>query len=162
MSNLIKWSELSRKLSGSDNSVRPNKIPKKYQSKVKELLTLIEAWENSLFNDKYKIMGLGGMIVSSSSYESEVVTLQNPKPDNYSLVRSEVVNGFLIIEIKYHDCTNYEGKKIMIFECSLNDLKKQKLIDPHFCDDDNYFSPIARFEPTERGWLNACVMANFL
>jgi len=25
--DLIKWSELSRKLSGSDNSIRPNKIP---------------------------------------------------------------------------------------------------------------------------------------
>ena len=25
---LIKWSELSRKLSGSDNSIRPNKVSK--------------------------------------------------------------------------------------------------------------------------------------
>lgn len=46
MSNLIKWSELSRKLSGSDNSVRPNKVPKKYQKKVKRLIQLLEAWEN--------------------------------------------------------------------------------------------------------------------
>ena len=45
MSNLIKWSELSRKLSGSDNSIRPNKIPKKYERKVKRLLRLIDAWE---------------------------------------------------------------------------------------------------------------------
>jgi hypothetical protein len=36
--DLIKWSELSRKLSGSDNSIRPNKIPKKYQRKVKLLV----------------------------------------------------------------------------------------------------------------------------
>ena len=27
--DLIKWSEVSRKLSGSDNSIRPNKVPKK-------------------------------------------------------------------------------------------------------------------------------------
>ncbi len=45
MSNLIKWSELSRKLSGSDNSIRPNKIPKKYERKVKRLLRLLEMWE---------------------------------------------------------------------------------------------------------------------
>lgn len=45
MSNLIKWSELSRKLSGSDNSIRPNKIPKKYERKVKRLLRLLDAWE---------------------------------------------------------------------------------------------------------------------
>jgi len=45
MSNLIKWSELSRILSGSDNSIRPNKIPKKYERKVKRLLRLLDAWE---------------------------------------------------------------------------------------------------------------------
>jgi len=46
MSNdLIKWSELSRKLSGSDNSIRPNKIPKKYQQKVNRLLWILDLWE---------------------------------------------------------------------------------------------------------------------
>lgn len=45
MSNMIKWAELSRKLSGSDNSIRPNKIPKKYERKVKRLLRLLDAWE---------------------------------------------------------------------------------------------------------------------
>ena len=43
--DLIKWSELSRKLSGSDNSIRPNKVPKKYQKKVDRLIQLLEAWE---------------------------------------------------------------------------------------------------------------------
>jgi len=45
MSNLIKWSELSRTLSGSDNSIRPNKIPLKYERKVKKLLLLLKLWE---------------------------------------------------------------------------------------------------------------------
>jgi hypothetical protein len=45
MSNIIKWSELSRTLSGSDNSIRSNKIPKKYEQKVKRLLRLLDAWE---------------------------------------------------------------------------------------------------------------------
>jgi len=43
--DLIKWSELSRKLSGSDNSVRQNKIPKKYESKVNRLLMILDSWE---------------------------------------------------------------------------------------------------------------------
>ncbi len=43
--DLIKWSELSRKLSGSDNSIRANKIPKKYEMKVKRLIKLLELWE---------------------------------------------------------------------------------------------------------------------
>ena len=43
--NLIKWSELSRKLSGSDNSIRPNKVPKKYERKVNRLIWILEVWE---------------------------------------------------------------------------------------------------------------------
>jgi len=42
---LINWAELSRKLSGSDNSIRPNKVPKKYKKKVDRLIQLLEAWE---------------------------------------------------------------------------------------------------------------------
>lgn len=94
--------------------------------------------------------------------EQNTVILPNPRPDNYSLVRSEVVNGHLIIELKYHDCTNYEGRKIMVYKCTLDELMKQKLIDPHFCNNEDYFSPIARFEPTEQGWNNACALANVL
>lgn len=89
------------------------------------------------------------------SNDQNVDSLPNPDPANYSIIRSDVVNGYLIIEVKYHDCTNYEGRKIMIFNCSLDELMKQKLIDPHFCDNKNYFSPIARFEPTEQGWDDA-------
>ena len=43
--DLIKWSELSRKLSGSDNSIRPYKIPKKYERKVNRLLWILDLWE---------------------------------------------------------------------------------------------------------------------
>ncbi len=43
--DLIKWSELSRKLSGSDNSIRANKIPKKYEDKVDKLLKMLDDWE---------------------------------------------------------------------------------------------------------------------
>ena len=42
---LIKWSELSRKLSGSDNSIRANKIPKKYKDKVNKLFKMLDDWE---------------------------------------------------------------------------------------------------------------------
>ena len=45
MSDLIKWSELSRKLSGSDNSIRENKVPKKYTKKVNRLLWILKVWE---------------------------------------------------------------------------------------------------------------------
>lgn len=85
---------------------------------------------------------------------NNAANLPNPKPDNYKIIRSESVGNCLIIEVQYLDCIkNYEGKKILVFEnCTLEQLKKQKLIDPHFCENKKFISPIARFEPTERGW----------
>jgi len=49
--DLIKWSELSRKLSGSDNSIRHNKIPKKYERKVNRLLWILDLWERWQINE---------------------------------------------------------------------------------------------------------------
>ena len=95
-------------------------------------------------------MGLG--IMSSSSFDGDTITPPNPKPDNYSFIRAAVCNGYLIVELKYHDCINYAGRKIMMYECTLDQLIKQKLIDPHFSHNKNFFSPIARFVPTEKGW----------
>jgi len=41
---LINYKELSRILSGSDNSIRSNKCPKKYQKKVDRLIKLVDMW----------------------------------------------------------------------------------------------------------------------
>jgi len=95
---------------------------------------------------------------TTSPYASTPVTTQtttgNPNPDNYKIVRASEVGSSLVVEIKYHDCTNYEGKKVLVFEnLTLLDLVNQKSIDPHFFPSGSkYKSPIARFEPTERGW----------
>lgn len=43
--DLINWHELSRRLSGSGQNIRPNAVPKKYQDKVNRLLKIIEVWE---------------------------------------------------------------------------------------------------------------------
>ena len=93
---------------------------------------------------------------SSSSFDwnkGRDKPLPNPDPNNYIILRSLELWGYLLIEIKYLDCTNYEGNKILLFrDCSLEDLKKQKHIDPHFCENKNFYSPIVRFEPTVNGW----------
>lgn len=87
------------------------------------------------------------------SYKIEVTSNNLPDPNNYIIIRHEEINNFLLVEIKYLDCINYDGHKIMIYEdCKLKDLIKQKHIDPHFSNNYNFFSPIARFEPTQRGW----------
>ena len=43
--DLINWKALSIELSGSDNSIRKNQIPKKYKAKIDRLFKLIELWQ---------------------------------------------------------------------------------------------------------------------
>lgn len=43
--DLINWKELSRTLAGNQTSISRNRIPKKYQSKVDDLILHVKAWE---------------------------------------------------------------------------------------------------------------------
>jgi len=45
MKDLINWHELSRRLSGKGQNIRPNHIPKKHQLKVNGLIRVLKAWE---------------------------------------------------------------------------------------------------------------------
>ena len=89
---------------------------------------------------------------SSSSYDRCNTSPPNPDPKNYTILLSNQREHYLIITIQYPDCSNYEGKKILLYEgTTINKLKEQGSIDPHFSENKEYASPIARFEPTERG-----------
>lgn len=91
-------------------------------------------------------------ILSSSSYD-EPQNLPNPVPVNYRIVRYLQLNNFLIVKIRYPDCTNYEGDKILVYKnTSIKRLERQGSIDPHFSDNPNMISPVARFVPTVDGW----------
>jgi len=94
--------------------------------------------------------------VSRDSYNSLTTQINNPDPSNYEIIKSLQINENLVILIKYPDCNNYEGKKVLLYKnISLNKLITQKQIDPHFSENKKFKSPIARFEPTTRGWLLA-------
>lgn len=88
----------------------------------------------------------------------------NPDPNNWKILQAKEVGKFLILMMEYPNCTNYEGKKILLFEdITLIDLVNQKQIDPHFFPaNSNFKSPIARFEPTTRGWYMAEILAGRL
>ena len=82
----------------------------------------------------------------------------NPNPSNYVIKKSLQVGEFLVVKIKYPDCENYEGIKILVYDrIELEHLHAQKFIDPHFSENKKYYSPIARFEPTDEGWKMAIV-----
>jgi hypothetical protein len=90
---------------------------------------------------------------SSKNQTDQTMSLPNPDSSNYKVIRHRRIKDKLVIEIQYLDCTNYEGRKILVFDkCVLKDLIQQGLIDPHFSESKDFKSPIARFIPTEKGW----------
>jgi hypothetical protein len=101
--------------------------------------------------------------VATKEKKADAVT-GNPDPNNYQLVQAEEKNGFLVVKIRYPDCTNYEGNKILVFkDVTLIQLVNQKLIDPHFFQNNKkYTSPIARFVPTDEGWEMALALIEVL
>lgn len=105
-------------------------------------------------------------LFSSSSYDcnsNNETFLPNPNPNNYTVVRHLEIDNYLLIQIKYHDCTNYEGNKILLYkDCKFVELMKQGSIDPHFTNNSFYYSPIARFRPTDEDWDNAIKYINII
>lgn len=110
----------------------------------------------------------GNMLARNSSsrvvyVEKEPKTLPDPRPTNYTIKDWKEIKNYLILLIKYNDCTNFEGEKVLVFkDCSYQNLLDQKLIDPHFSEDKSFHSPIARFEPTDEGVRNAVIFVNEL
>lgn len=42
--NFFNWKQISLELSGSDNSIRKNSIPRMYKIKVDKLLVMMDEW----------------------------------------------------------------------------------------------------------------------
>lgn len=85
----------------------------------------------------------------------------NPDPAKFELVKVETVNGYAVVQIKYPDCKNYEGVKIMVWKSKdFNEMLQSGLLDPHFSDD--VPSCLARFIPTKEGWNWAVKFAESL
>ena len=70
------------------------------------------------------------------------------------------LTGWTVAEVKYPDAKNYEGRKILVYEnLTARELRKVSVLDPHFCENSHHPSPIARFEPTPKGWKYAIAFA---
>ncbi len=77
----------------------------------------------------------------------------NPNPLRFTVERSEKVGQFYVSVVKYPDCTNYEGKKILVTRKAVD---SRAPLDPHFSgDSDINCGLVARFEPTPEGLVMA-------
>jgi hypothetical protein len=91
------------------------------------------------------MVSLSGGIVDSEPKPPE------PNAKKFEVLEAKSVNGWTVAVIHYPGCTTYEGKKCLVFACPPGVVKRQELLDPHFLEREDRLSPIARFEPTERG-----------
>jgi len=105
-------------------------------------------------------MRLFGSNSGGSCYQTKENSIPdtNPNPYNFKIRRISKIEEYLIVYINYMDCVNYEGNKILVFkDISISEIKQSSFIDPHFCKGE-HISPIARFEPTKRGYKMAYIM----
>ena len=79
---------------------------------------------------------------------------KNPDPKHFEITGHTVNGEYVILEVVYPNCTNYEGKKLLVFKGhTVKSLLLLKEMDPHFLEDG--FSCIARFAPTDEGLAEA-------
>lgn len=57
---------------------------------------------------------------------------------------------YCMLWLNYPEAKNYRGDKIVVYNNKLTQILSLTTLDPHFLEDG--ISPIARFEPTIRGW----------
>jgi hypothetical protein len=101
---------------------------------------------------------LDGSSSSSCTYSSSTTyaptrDARNPDPMNFTIEKSQQVADIFVTMIRYPNCTNYEGRKIVVTDFN---PKRRQTLDPHFAEGSGL---IARFVPTDEGWTMACNFA---
>lgn len=106
------------------------------------------------YRDAVEVIELKKQVKSLRQELENLRNLPNPREDNFKILVAGEINGHLILEVVYPDCTNFEGKKLMVYKrgVTLLEIVNQKSLDPHFQDNSNYISPVARFIPNALGW----------
>ncbi len=85
-----------------------------------------------------------------------------PDPRNFTVEKMKEVSGRTVVQLIYPGCTNYEGRKVLVYDMPWRQVFNTRFLDPHFCESNNHPVPIARFEPTLRGWAMAIMFAEFM
>lgn len=101
----------------------------------------------------------------------EAGELPRPDAENFDILDAEEVGRHLVLRVVYPSCTEcwVEGTKIMVFEdVTMRNALRWRVLDPHFSDFNRERDartappPVARFEPTDRGWADALAYAERL
>lgn len=89
-------------------------------------------------------------LLSGGSNSSQLINdTRNPNPLYYKILSVWEYCGWLVVHIKYPNCTNFEGEKILVYKgLTEQELRHKTSIDPHFSED---LKLMARFQPTKIG-----------
>lgn len=88
-------------------------------------------------------------MLSGGSNSSQINDSRNPNPLHYKILSVWEYRGWLVVRIKYPNCTTYEGEKILVYQgLTEQELRQKTAIDPHFNED---LKLMARFQPTKVG-----------
>ncbi len=87
-----------------------------------------------------------GCMPKKSCWTNSSAVAPNPDPSMYKVLSREVFDNSTLIVAEYIGCTNFEGKKVMVFRGNFTPYGN---LDPHFSNLSS--SPLARFKPTEEG-----------
>ena len=98
-------------------------------------------------------------INSKPIFENETNFFSDKKDpfENFRIKRYYESNNYLLLHVFYPaQQTLYESNKYLVFkDVCFNDVYMWNKIDPHFCNNPEHPSPIARFQPTQEGWCDA-------
>lgn len=88
----------------------------------------------------------------------------NPNPFRFKIEATKPVGRYVVVHAHYPDCTTHGGHKVMVYDDAgeLERALAKKHLDPHFLEDPNTLSPVARFPGNAAGWRDAVDFAEFL
>lgn len=86
----------------------------------------------------------------------------DPDPARFEIQYLEKFGAYVVAAIVWPDAENFEGRKIAVYRCSPDELRKAKTLDPHFQEQRGPLVPVARFEPTDDGLDAARASARYL
>jgi hypothetical protein len=91
---------------------------------------------------------MGLSLFKNCSSTTDYAPAPNPDPKRWTLITYWRYPRAYVLMVRYLDCTNFEGRKVMVFKGKYE--YPQGDLDPHFREDDPN-SPIARFPPSLYG-----------
>lgn len=76
----------------------------------------------------------------------------NPDPSNFRIEALVEQNGHCLLSVKYPNCTNFKGTKVLLVKATKKRILGLKVLDPHFLEEGSNIEVLARFRPTKQGW----------